>query len=174
MNKKQKNNEIVELKEKLESSQFFYICDSSTLSVEKINAFRRLCFAKGIEYRVAKNTLIQKALEQLEGDYKALYPVLNGPTGIMFSKESSTPAKLLKEFRTKHEKPTLKGAYIDSDIFIGDDQIIVLAALKSKAELIGDVIGLLQSPMQSVMGALQNGGGQTIAGLLKTLEEKAK
>jgi large subunit ribosomal protein L10 len=127
-----------------------YLLKKSTHSVD---VFRK----KGIEYRVAKNTLIQKALEQLEGDYKALYPVLNGPTGIMFSKESSTPAKLLKEFRTKHEKPTLKGAYIDSDIFIGDDQIIVLAALKSKAELIGDV-----------------NGGQLIGGVLKTLEERAK
>ena len=91
----------------------------------------------------------------------------------MFSTESSTPAKLLKEFRVKNDKPVLKGAYIDSDVFIGDDQIAVLASLKSKNELIGDVIGLLQSPMQSVIGGLQAGGGQKIAALLKTIEEKA-
>jgi len=174
MDKAQKNSEILELQSKLKDAQYFYICDSSTLSVEKINDFRRLCFKKGIEYRVAKNTLIKKALENVGGQYEQLYPILHGPTGIMFSTESSTPAKLLKEFRVKNDKPTLKGAYIDSDVFIGDDQIAVLASLKSKNELIGDVIGLLQSPMQSVLGGLQAAGGQKIAGLLKTIEEKAK
>jgi large subunit ribosomal protein L10 len=173
MDKAQKNNEILELQEKLKDAQYFYICDSSTLSVEKINNFRSLCFKKGIEFRVAKNTLIRKAMEKIGGQFEDLYPILHGPTGIMFSTESSTPAKLLKEFRVKNDKPVLKGAYIDSDVFIGDDQIAVLASLKSKNELIGDVIGLLQSPMQSVIGGLQAGGGQKIAALLKTIEEKA-
>src|SRR6218665_1578363 len=113
MDKLQKTNEIAELKAKFEETQFFYIFDASTLTVEKTNEFRRLCFSKGIEFRVAKNTLIRKALEQVGGQYEALYPSLNGPTGVLFSKESSLPAKLLKEFRTKNEKPVLKSAYID-------------------------------------------------------------
>lgn len=173
MTKTDKNQEIAELKEKFSNTQYFYICDSSTLSVEKINNFRRLCFKNGIEYRVAKNTLIRKALEQVGGNYDELYPALNGPTGVMFSTESSTPAKVLKQFREKNEKPVLKGAYIDSDIFIGDNQIAMLAKLRSKNELIGEIISLLQSPASNVISALQAGGGQTIAGLVKTLENRA-
>jgi large subunit ribosomal protein L10 len=170
MTKDQKSQEIAELKEVFSNAQYFYITDSSTLSVEAINKFRRLCFSKGIQYRVAKNTLIRKALEQVSDTrYTDLYPVLNGPSGVMFSTDGSTPAKLLKEFREKHSKPVLKGAYIDSDIFIGD-MINELSALKSKSELIGEVIGLLQSPMSNLMGALQ--GGQKIASLLKALEER--
>jgi len=174
MDKLQKQNEIAELEAKFKDAQYFYICDSSTLTVEKINKFRSLCFKKGIEYRVAKNTLIQKALEKLDGNYEAIYPLLNGPTGVMFSTESSTPAKLLKEFRAKNDKPLLKGAYIDSDVFVGDDQIAVLASLKSKDELIGDILSALLSPINNVMGGLQANGGHLIGGVLKTLEERAK
>lgn len=173
MEKNKKNQEIADLKEKFGNSTYFYITDSSTLTVEKINKFRRLCFNSGIEYRVSKNTLIRKALEQVEGNYEALYPLLNGPTGVMFSTDGASAAKVLKEFRKTNDKPVLKGAYIDSDIFVGDNQIAVLAALKSKAELIGDIIGLLQSPTKNVIGALQASSGQKIAGLLKTLEERA-
>ena len=174
MEKNKKNQEIADLKEKFGNSTYFYITDSSTLTVEKINKFRRLCFNSGIEYRVSKNTLIRKALEQVEGNnYEALYPLLNGPTGVMFSTDGASAAKVLKEFRKSNDKPVLKGAYIDSDIFVGDNQIAVLAALKSKAELIGDIIGLLQSPTKNVIGALQASSGQKIAGLLKTLEERA-
>jgi large subunit ribosomal protein L10 len=172
MDKAQKNQEIAELKDKFSQTNFFYICDASSLTVEKINAFRRLCFSKGVEYRVAKNTLIQKALEQVGGGYTSVFPLLNGVTGVMFSTESSVPAKILKEFRTKNDKPILKGAYIDGDTFVGDDQIAILAALKSKNELIGDIIGLLQSPAKNVIGALQAGAGQKIAGLVKALEER--
>ena len=170
MEKNKKNQEIADLKEKFGNSTYFYITDSSTLTVEKINKFRRLCFNSGIEYRVSKNTLIRKALEQVEGNYEALYPLLNGPTGVMFSTDGASAAKVLKEFRKANDKPVLKGAYIDSDIFIGDNQIAVLAALKSKAELIGDIIGLLQSPAKNVISALQGSSSQKIAGLLKTLE----
>ena len=173
MEKNLKNQEIATLKEKFSNSTYFYITDSSTLNVEKINKFRRLCFNSGIEYRVSKNTLIRKALEQVEGNYEALYPLLNGPTGVMFSADSSSAAKVLKEFRKGNDKPILKGAYIDSDIFIGDNQIAVLAALKSKAELLGEIIGLLQSPAKNVISALQASSGQKIAGLLKTLEDRA-
>ena len=133
-----------------------------------------MCFSKGLEYRVAKNTLIQKALEQLDGNYAPMFPLLHGETGIIFSSESSIPAKVLKEFRIKNQKPVLKGAFIDGDAYVGDDQIEVLSALKSKAELIGEIIGLLQSPAKNVIGALQASGGQKIAGLLKALEEKTQ
>jgi large subunit ribosomal protein L10 len=173
MEKNQKNQEIAELKEKFSNTTYFYITDSSTLSVEKINKFRRLCFNSGIEYRVSKNTLIRKALEQVGGDYEAIYPLLNGPTGVMYSPDGAAPAKLLKEFRKTNEKPLLKGAYIDSSVFVGDNQIDVLAKLKSKKELIGEVIGLLQSPASNVISALQGSSAQKIAGLLKTLEERA-
>lgn len=172
MEKNQKNQEIAELKEKFSNTQYFYITDSSTLTVEKINKFRRLCFNAGIEYRVSKNTLIQKALEQVDTKYEALYPLLNGPTGVMFSADGASPAKILKEFRKTNDKPVLKGAYIDSDIFIGDNQLVALAALKSKAELLGDIIGLLQSPARNVISALQGSSSQKIAGLLKALEER--
>ncbi len=174
MDKAQKTNEIAELKEKFADSPFFYICDASTLTVEKTNEFRRLCYTKGIEFRVAKNTLIRKALEQVGGNYDALYPSLNGPTGVLFSKESSLPAKVLKQFREKNARPLLKSAYIDSDIFVGDNQLLVLAALKSKAELLGEVIGLLQSPAQNVISGLQASGGQKIAALLQTLEKRGE
>ncbi len=172
MDKNQKNLEIADLKEKFSNTTYFYITDSSTLSVEKINKFRRLCFNSGIEYRVSKNTLIKKALEQVGGNYEALYPSLNGPTGVMFSADGASPAKLLEEFRKTNQKPVLKAAYIDSDIFVGDEQIAVLAKLKSKQELIGDIIGLLQSPAKNVISALQGSSAQKIAGLVKALEER--
>jgi large subunit ribosomal protein L10 len=172
MDKNQKNQEIAELKEKFSNTQYFYLTDSSTLTVEKINKFRRLCFNSGIEYRVSKNTLIRKALEQVGGKYEELYPLLNGPTGVMFSTDGASPAKVLKEFRKTNEKPALKGAYIDSDVFVGDNQLEVLFKLKSKAELVGEIIGLLQSPARNVISALQGSSGQKIAGLLKALEER--
>jgi len=172
MDKAQKNQEIAELKDKFSKTDFFYICDASSLTVEKVNAFRRLCFSKGVEYRVAKNTLIQKALEQIGDQYTSVFPLLHGVSGVMFSPESSSAAKILKEFREKNEKPVLKGAYIDGDTFVGDNQIAVLAALKSKNELIGDIIALLQSPAKNVVSALQGSAGHKIAGLVKALEER--
>jgi large subunit ribosomal protein L10 len=174
MDKNQKNIEIQDLKEKLGNSQFFYLCDSSTLSVESINKFRRMCFNSGIEYRVAKNTLVRKALEQIEGgDYSAIYPILHGPTGIMFATDGAAPAKIIKEFRKDGKKPELKAAYIDSSVFVGDAQLEVLAKLKSKKELIGEIVGLLQSPARNVISALQGSSAQKIAGLVKALEDRA-
>lgn len=172
MEKSKKNQEIAELKEKFSNTSYFYLTDSSTLTVEKINKFRRLCFNSGIEYRVSKNTLIKKALEQVGGNYEALYPLLSGPTGVMFAAEAATPAKVLKDFRKTNEKPLLKGAFIDTDVFIGDNQIAILSSLKSKQELLGDIIGLLQSPMKTVIGALQGSCSHKIAGLVKALEER--
>ena len=172
MEKNQKNQEIAELKEKFSNTTYFYITDSSTLTVEKINKFRRLCFNSGIEYRISKNTLIKKALEQTGGDYEALYPLLHGPTGVMFSTDGAAPAKVLKEFRKGNDKPLLKGAYIDTSVFVGDSQLEVLAKLKSKKELLGEIIGLLQSPASNVISALQGSSAQKIAGLVKALEER--
>jgi large subunit ribosomal protein L10 len=172
MEKSLKNKEIAELKEKFSNTTYFYLTDASTLSVEKINKFRRLCFNAGIEFRVSKNTLIQKALEQTGGDYAAVYPLLHGPTGVMYSADGASPAKLLKEFRKGNDRPILKGAYIDSSVFVGDNQIEVLSKLKSKKELIGEIIGLLQSPVKNVISGLQGSSAHKIAGLLKTLEER--
>jgi large subunit ribosomal protein L10 len=175
MTKAEKTQEIQELKDKFSTAQYFYLTDSSTLNVETINKFRRLCFSKGVEFRVAKNTLIKKALEQVGGQFEELYPLLNGPTGVLFSTEGAVPAKLLKEFRgADKKKPVLKGAYIDSSIFVGDNQLETLAALKSKDELIGEIISLLQSPARNVISALQGSSAQKIAGLVKALEERGQ
>jgi len=178
MTKEEKYALVDELAEKLSGIDYFYVTDTSGMSVAQINDFRRTCFSKGLEYKVVKNTLIAKALErQTKGvDYTEFTnKVLKGTSGIIFSPESGNlPAKVIKDFlkAKKATKPLLKGASVDGAIFIGVDNLETLATLKSKNELIGDVIGLLQSPMQSVIGGLQS-GGQTIAGLLKTLEERA-
>jgi large subunit ribosomal protein L10 len=179
MTKQEKYQLVEELSAKLAETSNFYITDASGMTVAQTNAFRRKCFEQGIEYRVVKNTLIKKALDQLEQtDYSAFDgTVLKGFSGIMFSPESaSAPARLLKEFRkgakkNQVAKPQLKGASIQNDLFIGDEQLEALATLKSKEDLIADVISLLQSPMRNVLGALQS-GGQTIVGVLKTLEER--
>lgn len=172
MDKNQKTQQIAELKEKFSNTQYFYLCNPETLTVEKTNKFRRLCFNAGIEYRVLKNTLIKKALEEVGGSYDGIYPLLHGQTGVMFSTDGALPAKILKEFRKDGDKPVLKGAYIDSDVFAGDNQLEVLAKLKSKKELIGEIVGLLQSPARNVISALQGSSAQKIAGLLKSLEER--
>ncbi len=172
MTKADKVNEIQTLKEELSSANVFYVADSSTLTVAAVNDLRRLCFKNNVKLKVAKNTLVIKALESIEeANFEELYPVLKGPTSLMFSEVANAPAKIIKEFRKKHDKPVLKAAFIDSDFYIGDEQVDSLAALKSKEELIGDVIMLLQSPAQNVVSALQS-GGSTLAGLIKTLSEK--
>lgn len=176
MTREEKAVIIEELSAKFANTNFFYITDAGGLSVAEVNSFRRLCFEKGVEYRVVKNTLIAKALEKLDTDYSSWNgSVLKGFSGIMFSTESSNlPAKLIKEFRKKGKnttKPVLKGASIDSDLFAGDDSLDMLVALKSKNELIGDIIGLLQSPAKNVVSALQSSGGK-LAGIVKTLSER--
>lgn len=172
MTKQEKNQVLIELTEKFASNNIFYITDASALTVETINKFRRKCFEKGIEFRVAKNTLIRKALEAQTGvDYSSVYNALHGPTSVMFSSVAKTPATVLKEFRETNEKPVLKVAYIESSIFEGDDQIAVLAKLKSKEELVGEIIGLLQSPAMNVISGLQSAGGK-LAGIVKTLSER--
>lgn len=164
---------IEELKDKLDNSLFFYIADSSKLTVEAINKFRRSCHEKGIEVQVVKNTLVKKAMEDSaeRRNFTPLYDVLAGPTTLLFSDVSSAPAKIIEEFRKKSDKPVLKAAYIDAGIYIGDDQLKALTELKSKEQLIGEIIGLLQSPAKNVISALSSGGGK-LAGILKTLEER--
>lgn len=175
MTREEKAVVIEELVQKFSDNSHFYITDASGMSVADTNALRRLCFDKGIEYRVFKNTLIQKALERMEGDYTPFNDaVLKGFSGIMFSAENANaPAKLIKEFRKKSggESPMLKGASIDTDLFIGEENLNTLSELKSKAELIGEIIGLLQSPAKNVISGLQGAGGK-LAGILKTLSER--
>ncbi len=176
MTREEKQQLVGELSEKLASTDYFYVTDASGLTVAEINDFRRLCFESGLEYRVVKNTLISKALESLETDYTEFSEkVLKGFSGIIFSPEiGNAPAKVIKDYHKKSskEKPELKGASIDSDVFIGSENLDMLSKLKSKDELLGEVIGLLQSPAKNVISALQS-GGQTISGLLKALEEKS-
>lgn len=173
MNKSEKGLLIQELKAKFEKAEYFYVADSSSLSVEKINEFRRVCFDKNIEVQVVKNTLAIKAMEQLpEKGFDELLPIMKGPSTLMFTETANLPAKVIKEFRGKEERPFVKAAYIDSGIFLGDDQLDALCALKSREELIGEIITLLESPIKNVVGSLES-GGSTIAGILKTLEERA-
>lgn len=165
---------IEELKEKFTKNNFFYITDSSTLSVDKVNKLRALCFEKGVEMKVVKNTLMRKALESFDENkgYAGLYDALHGPTAVLFTENASAPAKIIKDFRKENERPIIKAAYIDSAIYMGDDQLDNLVALKSREQLIGEIISILQSPAKNVIGALKS-SGSTIAGLVKALEEKA-
>jgi large subunit ribosomal protein L10 len=173
MTKSEKQAVIEEIAEKLQGTQYFYVTDASGLSVEEVNTVRRRCFESGVEYRVYKNTLIQKAIESVEAVDNNIGEVLKGFSGIIFSPESSNaPAKVIKGLRKEgFEKPVLKAASIDGDLYIGDNSVDELSKLKSKAELIGEVVGLLQSPATNVISALQS-GGNNLSGLLKALAEK--
>lgn len=174
MTREEKAQIIDELSDKFANNSHFYITDASGFTVAQVNNFRRLCFKSGVEYRVYKNTLIQKALErQKNADFSPMFGTLKGFSGVIFSKESgNTPAKVIKEFRTKMEgKPVLKAASINSDLYIGDENLKLLVELKSKNELIGDVIAALQAPAKNVISALLS-GKNTLAGLVKALEER--
>lgn len=171
MTRGEKNQELQSLTEMISELTSFYLADSSTLSVAKMNQFRGLCYEKDVRFKVVKNTLLKKALEASETDFESMYELLSGPTALMYSAEAKNSALVLKQFREDNEKPVLKGAFIDGSFYIGDDKIKELASLKSKEELIGDVIMLLQSPAKNVISALSS-GGSTIAGVLQTLSEK--
>jgi large subunit ribosomal protein L10 len=171
MNKEEKHDLVLALTEQMKEYGNFYITDTSNLTVAKINNIRRKCFESDIEMKVAKNSLIKKAMEATGGDYTEMYDVLKGSSSILFSKSATAPAKLIKALRKTGDKPVLKAAYIDSAIFVGDNQLDNLIKLKSKEQLIGEIIGLLQSPAKNVISALQS-GGNTIAGLVKTLQER--
>lgn len=175
MTRTEKGLLVQELKEKFENSSYFYVTDASTLTVEKINQLRRTCFEKGIEIKTVKNTLAIKAMDELDEskNFQAIFDAFKGQSTVLFSNDGKLPATIIKEFRGKGDKPALKAAYIDSDVFFGDDQLEMLTKLKSKSELLGDIIFLLQSPAQNVVGALKSGGNK-IAGLVKALEERAQ
>jgi len=178
MTREDKTVIIDELKAKFAAHSYFYLCNASGMTVEKTNKFRRMCFERGIEYKVYKNTLIKLALESSPADYTPFTgTVLKGMSGILFTNESGKlPATLLKDFYRANlgqRFPELKGASIDTALFIGADQLDALATIKNKNELIGEVIGLLQSPAKNVISALQSGGNK-LAGILKTLSEKGE
>lgn len=174
MNKEQKAQYIEELAADLSQAGVFYLTDTSGLNVEKVNALRRKCFQSDIQMRVVKNTLLSKAMDKIEGvDYSELKGVLAGPTAIMFAEKGNAPAKLIKSFRgAKGTIPSVKAAYIDQAVFVGDENLNFLTEIKGKEELIGDIIALLQSPAKNVISGLKGQGGK-IAGILKTLSEKA-
>ncbi len=173
MNREEKAQYIDDLATELSSANVFYLADTSGLTVEVVNQLRRRCFQAEIQMRVVKNTLLEKAMEKVDGkDFGDLNTTLAGATSIMFSEVGNSPAKLIQEFRKKNAKPILKGAFINEAIYIGDNQIDALVNLKSKDEVIGEIIGLLQSPAKNVISGLKGAGGK-IAGILKTLEERA-
>ena len=171
MTKEQKVQEIKDLTDKLSSVKNLYLTDIAGLDAVQTTALRRACFNSNIKLSVVKNTLLAKAMEASDKDFGNLKEVLKGNTSLMFSDVGNTPAKLIKNFRKKSDKPLLKGAYIEEAIYIGDDQIDVLESIKSKEELIGEVITLLQSPAKNVISALQS-GRSNISGILKTLSER--
>lgn len=171
MKREDKSKVIASLAEQINSSSHFYIADIAGLNAAETTNLRRECFKSDIKLVVAKNTLFQKAIEASEKEISGLDEVLAGPTSIMFTEVGNAPAKLIKQFRKDSEKPILKAAFVEEEVYIGDDQLEALSSIKSKNELIADVIGLLQSPIKNVLGALQS-GGNTLTGILKTLEEK--
>jgi large subunit ribosomal protein L10 len=171
MNKEEKHELVAALAEQMKEYGNFYITDTANLTVAKVNNIRRQCFESDITMQVAKNSLIKKAMETIGGDFSSINDVLKGSSSIFFSKSGTAPAKLIKKLRKKGEKPILKAAYIDASIFIGDNQLDTLINLKSKEQLVGEIIGLLQSPAKNVISALQS-GGNILAGVVKTLQER--
>jgi large subunit ribosomal protein L10 len=169
----EKNQVIDSLAELLQAYNNIYITDIGDLNVEKNNNLRRLCFRRNVRLKVVKNTLLKRAMEKSGKDFKDLYGILNGPTSVMLCESGNVPAKLIKEFRKSinSPKPILKGAFVEETTFIGNDQLEILINIKTKNELVGDIIGLLQSPVQNVIRALQSGGNK-IAGIVKTLSDR--
>jgi len=173
MKKENKSAVIDSLVEKINNNAHFYLADISGLNAEDTSDLRRKCFENGVQLQVAKNTFVKIAMEKAEGDFEGLYEVLKGNTSVMFTETGNDPAKVIKEFRKGNEKPILKGAYVEDGIYIGDNQVDVLSSIKSKDEVIGEIIGLLQSPIKNVLGALQS-APNTIGGIVKTLQERAE
>jgi len=171
MTKEEKSRVIEELTAQLATSNVVYVADISGLNAETTSNLRRACFKAGIKLEVVKNTLLEKAMESSDNNYSDLPTVLKGNTAILIAEDGNAPAKIIKEFRKRSDKPVLKGAYIHEAVFIGDNQLDALVSLKSKEEVIGEIIGLLQSPAKNVISALKS-GGNTIAGLVKTLSER--
>ena len=170
MKKEDKSKVIEQIAANLKEYENFYLADIATLNATKTSNLRRECSKQDIRLMVVKNTLLHKALESLEGNYEELYPILKGNTAIMFSNAANAPAKLIDKYK-KEKIPALKGAYVQESFFIGAETLQTLVNIKSKTELIGEVITLLQSPAKNVISALQS-GGSLLHGVLKTLSEK--
>jgi len=171
MRREEKEVIIEDLAQRLNDAKHFYLTDISELNAEQTSNLRRKCFEKEISLLVVKNTLLRKAMEKSEGDFDDLYDILKDSTSIMFCETGNTPAKLIKEMRKTMERPLIKAAFVEESIYIGDDQLDVLSNIKSKTELLGDLLMLLQSPATSLVSALASSGSQ-MAGALKTLSEK--
>ena len=171
MNREDKNRIIDNLADSISNAKHFYFTDISDLDAETTSKLRRACFEKDINLVVVKNTLLKKALERFDGKYDDLYQSIVNSTSIMFAEINNVPAKLIKEFRKTNQKPVLKAAFVEESIYIGDEHLDALSSIKSKEELIGDLILLLQSPARNVLSALQSGGSK-LAGIVKTLSEK--
>lgn len=171
MTREEKSQVIEDLTAQLAGFQTIYLADISGLDAGSTSNLRRACFKADVKLSVVKNTLLAKAMEAAEKDFGDLPTVLKGNTSIMLSETGNAPAKVIKEFRKKSEKPLLKGAFVEEAIYVGDNYLDALVNIKSKEEVIGDIIGLLQSPAKNVVSALKSGGGK-LAGILKTLSEK--
>lgn len=171
MTKEEKDQLIDSLAETLKSSNTVYLTDISNLNSSNSTKLRALCFKRNVQLQVVKNTLLRKAMERSEKNFEGLFGILHGPTSIMISESGNVPAKLIKEFRKSSDKPILKGAFVQDMVFVGDDQLDMLISLKSKNELIADIVALLQSPVKNVISGLQS-GGHKLSGILQTLSEK--
>ena len=171
MTKQEKKEAIENLKAALSEAKNLYLADIAGLDATQTSDLRRACFKENIQLQVVKNTLLAKAMEASDQDFGELTEILKGNTSLMFSETGNAPAKVIKDFRKKSDKPILKGAFIEEAIYIGDDQIDALTAIKSKEELVGEIISLLQSPTKNVVSALQSGGGK-LSGIIKTLSER--
>ncbi|MCH2491072.1 MAG: 50S ribosomal protein L10 [Flavobacteriales bacterium] len=171
MTREEKSQVIETLTAQLSDTSIIYLADISGLDAGSTTNLRRACFKAGVKLAVVKNTLLSKAMESSDKEFGELTDVLKGNTSLMFSETGNAPAKVIKEFRKKSDKPLLKGAFIEEAIYIGDDQLDKLVEIKSKEELLGEIVGLLQSPAKNVISALKSGGG-TIAGIVKTLSER--
>ena len=171
MTREEKSQVIEELTAQLSENANIYLADISGLDAGTTSNLRRACFKANVKLSVVKNTLLEKAMEASEKDFGELPTILKGNTSVMYSETGNAPAKVIKAFRKKSEKPLLKGAFIEEAIYLGDDQLDMLVDIKSREELIGDIIGLLQSPAKNVVSALQSSGGK-LSGILKTLSQK--
>ncbi|SDX17886.1 LSU ribosomal protein L10P [Lutibacter oricola] len=171
MTREEKSQVIEALTSQLSEGNIIYLADISGLNASQTSNLRRACFKANVKLSVVKNTLLEKAMEKSDKDFGELPSMLKGNTSMMLSETGNAPAKLIKEFRKKSDKPLLKGAYVEEAIYVGDDQLDALVNIKSKEEVIGDIIGLLQSPAKNVVSALQSGGSK-LSGILKTLSEK--
>ena len=171
MTREEKSQVIQDLTVTLAGTNTIYLADISGLDALATSNLRRACFKANVQLAVVKNTLLSKAMEASDKEFGELQDILKGNTSLMISEASNAPAKVIKAFRKKSDKPLLKGAFIEEAVYVGDDQLDTLVEIKSKDELIGEIIGLLQSPAKNVISALKSSGG-TIAGIVKTLSEK--